>query len=213
MILGKTESLIRSAVKNIDEESNFFSTIAGSRTLAMLASFKSGRDIIKLIVAEGIPISIFSYARTIAAQPKMDSDEKYMNEKKQALFKFFGYAAKRNKKNEHEESFSNVLTYRSSDPNLLTEEPRKVDPIVGNENVLTVLIETLNYDMYSLLFNRILSDAKRLGPGCLSALTDALLFLQEEDNAGNMLVLFFIDVTNTFLKIFCLQAAKNYPSW
>lgn len=213
MILGKTESLIRSAVKNIDEESNFFSTIAGSRTLAMLASFKSGRDIIKLIVAEGIPISIFSYARTIAAQPKMDSDEKYMNEKKQALFKFFGYSAKRNKKNEHEESFSNVLTYRSSDPNLLTEEPRKVDPIMGNENVLTVLIETLNYDMYSLLFNRILSDAKRLGPGCLSALTDALLFLQEEDNAGNMLVIFFIDVTNTFLKIFCLQVAKNYPSW
>lgn len=204
-MLVKTELLIKSAVGNIDVESNFFSTIAGSRTLAMLASFKSGREIIKLIVFKTIPISIFSYART-APKVRIDEDEKYWNDVKKSLLKRFHnkfrYGDNSTQQDAQSEYYTqsqygiqseqqgtlgapDKISYRSSKQKPSLSEHCSHQSIAGNENVLTVLIEELNYDLYKLLFNRILSDSKKLGPGCLSALTDALLFLQEEGNSGN----------------------------
>lgn len=52
--------------------------------------------------------------------------------------------------------------------------------IVENENDPMVLIEELGYDLYNLMLNRILSDSKELGPGCLSALTDAFYFSRKK---------------------------------
>lgn len=64
------------------------------------------------------------------------------------------------------------------------KQPKETDSLSTNENALTLLIEKTNYDLYNLLFNRILSDSKSIGIGCLSALTDALIFLQERANNG-----------------------------
>lgn len=55
-----------------------------------------------------------------------------------------------------------------------------------NENALTVLVDAMSYDLYKLLFNRVLSDSKVVGIGSLSALTDVLILLQETQNSGNM---------------------------
>lgn len=65
----------------------------------------------------------------------------------------------------------------------LTEEQEK-EYLSTNENALTVLVEKLSYDLYKLLFNRILSDSKVVGIGSLSALTDVLIYLQEHSNNG-----------------------------
>ncbi|KAI9331985.1 hypothetical protein BD770DRAFT_416403 [Pilaira anomala] len=96
----KKLKLLNQPLENIDINSNFFSTISGSRTLAMLVFFSEGRRIIVLIVEKPVPISSFSYHRPF-------------------------------------------------------------------------------YELFRLLFNRMLLDSKKLGPGCLSASTDALIFLPE----------------------------------
>lgn len=186
---AKTESLIITAVKNIDVQFNFFSTIAGSRTLAMLASFKLGREIIKEIVVQSIPISIFSYPKTISRSPKF---EDYNDREDQKRLDKYAENNKRNARRNFNDTDSGthqaiqipVLSYRDSLPRSCTLKEDENSSIASNENVLTVLIEELSYDMYQLLFNRILSDSKKLGPGCLSSLTDALLLLQAEGNIG-----------------------------
>lgn len=186
MICNKTEQLIRSAIDNIDVESNFFSTIAGSRTLAMLASFKKGREIIKAIVVKPIPISIFSYARPISNLPDPDEDEDERYERKQfEKRKREKWETMERKLGKTQESRKTASLYRDSitKPSTATENSQS---IASNENVLTVLIDELSYDMYRLLFNRILSDSKKMGPGCLSSLTEALLLLQEEGNSGKI---------------------------
>ncbi|KAI7892962.1 uncharacterized protein EV154DRAFT_503473 [Mucor mucedo] len=189
MILRKTKELIESAVKDIDIESNFFSTIAGSRTLAMLASFKDGRQVIKSILEKEIPISIFSYARTIKKElPHKDKES--LRDKIESLKELLGIKKAGIPAPVTEfrlASDSAAITYRSSDLNLIVQPPKNLDMIAGNENVLTVLIEELDHKLYKFLFDRILSDAKKLGPGCFFALTDALLFLQEEDDTDLLL--------------------------
>ncbi|KAG2206944.1 hypothetical protein INT47_008413 [Mucor saturninus] len=189
MIFRKTNELIKSAVKDIDIESNFFSTIAGSRTLAMLASFKDGRQIIKSILEKEIPISIFSYARTI----KKETPHKYKESLRDNIVNLRELLGVKETiiptpgPEPQSASDSEAMTYRSSELNLIVQTPKNLDMIAGKENVLTVLIEELDHKLYKFLFNRILSDAKKLGPGCFFALTDALLFLQEEDNTDLLL--------------------------
>ncbi|CEP15173.1 hypothetical protein [Parasitella parasitica] len=56
------------------------------------------------------------------------------------------------------------------------------------ENALTVLIEEFDYDLYQLMFNRVIYHSKQLGTGCLSAVTDALIFLQERGNRDLLLL-------------------------
>lgn len=188
-MISRTQQLIDSAVKNIDENSNFFSTIAGSRTLAMLASFKGGRDIIKSIILKKIPISIFSYPRTVFPF-MMDENTRfcYTHDNKKDSQKTFISSNYETFHSEGNSSLPKDVRYRgsSSKAHNLSREYFKRPPIAENENVLTVLIDVLSYDVYKLLFNRILTDSKKLGPGCLSSLTDALLYLQEEGNAGKI---------------------------
>ncbi|KAI7895120.1 uncharacterized protein EV154DRAFT_33959 [Mucor mucedo] len=85
MLLSKTEAIIKSAVKDIHKESNFFSTISGSRTLAMLASFESGREIIKLIIAKELPISIFSDPRYVKDVGIEDDEQFWIDQRQRAL--------------------------------------------------------------------------------------------------------------------------------
>lgn len=77
----------------------------------------------------------------------------------------------------------------------LTEEEEK-EYLSTNENTLTVLIEKMSYDLYELLFNRILSDSKVVGIGSLSALTDVLIYLQETSNNGKRLYLLKFVILN-----------------
>lgn len=113
-------------------ESKYFTTISGSNTLAMLASFELGREIIfDIIETEELPITLFSYVR--------------LSNSSQAV------------------------------------QGKNMDT---SENALTILIEEFDYDLYELLFNRVILYSKKLGTGCFSAVTDALIFLQERGNRG-----------------------------
>lgn len=47
-----------------------------------------------------------------------------------------------------------------------------------NENALTILIERFDYELYDLLFNRVLLHSTKLGVGAFCAITDTLLFLE-----------------------------------
>jgi hypothetical protein len=187
MIYNKTNAIIDEAITNIDGKSNFFSTIAGSRTLAMLASFEDGRDIIKRILGMNIRISIFSYPRSRAEMtkndPKDDDDdseeEKEENGNGRITRESTIYTSH---SNNGQAQFFSSISYRSSDIKDVSKYECK--SIATSENVLTVLIDVLEYKLYKLLFNRILSDSKEIGPGCLSALAESLLFLQEEGNTG-----------------------------
>jgi hypothetical protein len=117
-----------------ETESEYFTTISGSNTIAMLASFEAGRDIIfDIIRTEELPISLFSYVRKNAATEEEDN-----------------YVSR-------------------------------------NENALTILIEKLDYDLYELLFNRIVFHSRELGIGSFSAITDAVLFLQDRGDEGNFI--------------------------
>jgi hypothetical protein len=184
MIYCKTRELIHAALKNITKESNFFSTIAGSRTLAMLTSFEDGRDIVKQIFGMNIYISIFSYPRSINERTKNDQkdyddddDCEEMEEYTREITTDSSYS-----NNSLVQSSSGISSYRSSKRKDVPEYLG--NSILENENILTILIENFAYDLYKLVFNRILLDSKELGPGCLSVLSDALIYLQEEGNYG-----------------------------
>lgn len=203
-IRKKTEALIVTSLSNLDIESNYFSTIAGSRTLAMLASFKTGRRIIFMIVNQSIPISIFSYVRSQSEINRSNPEETKEDRVEREEYEHSLMTRTQSQRTEGsslENSLSNdpgkynmptlypgELSYRSAPFKLAEETKTKNVIIASNENVLTVLIHELSYDLYKLLFNRILSDSKKLGPGCLSSLTDALLFLQEEGNSGKLYI-------------------------
>ncbi|KAI9245393.1 hypothetical protein EDC94DRAFT_413781 [Helicostylum pulchrum] len=169
----------------------------------MLASFKSGRRIIFMIVNQSIPISIFSYVRSQSEinrsnPPETEEDRIDRQEREYNLMTRTPSGRTEVSSSENlssydpaEDNMPNILEgvvyYRSAPlkPADIIKEENVV--IASNENVLTVLIHELSYDLYKLIFNRILSDSKRLGPGCLSSLTDALLFLQEEGNSDLLL--------------------------
>jgi hypothetical protein len=116
-------------------ESKYFTTISGSNTLAMLASFEDGRDIIfDIIETEELAITLFSYGRLSSNQ---------------------------------------------------AVQGKTMDT---SENALTILIEEFDYDLYELMFNRVIYHSKQLGTGCFSAVTDALIYLQERGNRGNIYI-------------------------
>jgi hypothetical protein len=90
MIYCKTRELIHAPLKNITKESNFFSTIAGSRTLAMLASIEDGRDIVKQIFGMNIYISIFSYPRSINERTKNNQKDYDDDDDCEEMEEYFG---------------------------------------------------------------------------------------------------------------------------
>ncbi|KAL0145079.1 hypothetical protein V8B55DRAFT_1442683 [Mucor lusitanicus] len=71
--------------------------------------------------------------------------------------------------------------------NLFSYVRIKKDEGRKNENALIVLIEFLEDDLFELMFNRVLLHSKKLGTGSFSAVTDAILFLQERGNGGLLL--------------------------
>lgn len=113
--------------------SNYFTTIPGSNTLAILASFNIGREILfDILETDSLPISLFSYIRKNAKTEKLN------------------------------------------------------ERITRKENALTILIENLEYDLYHLLFNRLLLSSAKLGNGSFSAITDTLVFLQNRGAQGKL---------------------------
>jgi hypothetical protein len=141
--------------------------MVGSRVLAMLASFKEGRDIILLILNKAIPISIFSYpVRT------------YENRLGNYYDPDFSPLRRTKRYTDNEITYRNCATVFEAE----MEDPK--ESIVVTESLLTVLIKEMKYDLYALVFNRILTDSKKFGPGCLLVLTDALIYLQKEGLTG-----------------------------
>jgi hypothetical protein len=103
------------------KSTKYFTTISGSETLAMLASFDIGQRVLKYIITTpSVPINISSYTK--------ENNER--------------------------------------------------------ENVLTVLIENDRDDLFSVFFNRVLTDSYNTGPGNLSAVMDALLYLESRGISG-----------------------------
>lgn len=150
--------------------------MAGSRTLAMLASFDDGKKIIKQILAKKTAICIFSYRRStlekITKKPKKDPTTQ-----------------ENQNKSEECQQPKRPVHYRAStiNPMDISDKKCKLEKKSrsANENVLTVLLENeWDFSLYNALLNRIILDSKKLGPGCLSALADVLLFLQEDENTG-----------------------------
>jgi hypothetical protein len=108
----------------------FFTTVSGSRTLAMLASFPLGQKLLKTIITTPrIPINVFSYTKEKNVQ----------------------------------------------------------------ESILTVLIEMNKDDLFNVFFNRVLTDSYDAGPGNLSAVMDALLYLQDQGISGK--IFFFAETS------------------
>lgn len=169
----------------------------------MLASFDKGKEIIKLIVIQPIPISIFSYVKPIQAIFEDEEDKKDTEWLKNRRSHNNDTDSDTHINDTDSGTHEELLSYRNSPPrpHRHTEDNQSM---VSNENVLTVLIEDLSYELFQLLFNRILSDSKKLGPGCLSSLTDALLLLQEEGNVGKLInsknIYTFDKLTDFYLK-------------
>lgn len=190
MLLSKTKDIIDSTTKDLRKDSNHFSTIASSKTLAMLASFESGRNIIKTLISIELPIIILSYpSSTVVPVKKNDilwhheqkGHSSYFSENSNSDTSTFPQTRLSLFNGVTDNGMLSQVKYRNS-----YQEDQCVNEQVsrGNENVLTVLIKENEDDLFKLLFNRILHHSKLLGPGALLALTDALLFLQKEGNSG-----------------------------
>ncbi|KAI8087451.1 hypothetical protein BDF21DRAFT_491903 [Thamnidium elegans] len=184
IIREKTTKIISSSISDIKSDCNFFSTIAGSRTLAMLASFEDGREMIKLILGSKTRISIFGYLRSQSEIDKKNRTKGYGRFDSVPPPKSRGVLINRLQSRNITGSNLPVITkggifYRSSmfKPNY--RKSSDTTTIAPNENALTVLLDELSHDLYKLLFNRILLDSTIVGPGCLSSLTDTLLYLEE----------------------------------
>lgn len=153
--------------------------MAGSRTLAMLASFNDGKEIIKQILSTSKTISVLSYTRSIR-KPKKNKENK----------DYDGDQGTGNQDHLLNPQSRKPIQYRASIAAKSTEHQNKYNNKVetskaANENVLTILLkDEWDYSLYNVLLNRVILDSKELGPGCLSALTDVLLFLQEDKNTG-----------------------------
>ncbi|KAG2233522.1 hypothetical protein INT48_003393 [Thamnidium elegans] len=180
IIREKTSELIKSSISDIKNDCHFFSTINGSRTLAMLSSFEDGRNMIKIILASKAPISIFSYVRS---QSEIDRNNP---PKRNEYIPGISLSKPRQMANYTREEESNMpdttevgVYYRSSTCKPPYRKRTDTTIIAPNENALTVLIDEQSHDWYKLLFNRILLDSQSVGPSCFSALTDTLLYLEE----------------------------------
>lgn len=130
----KTIKMVENTIREMKKvKSNYFTTIPGSNTLAILASFDIGREILfDILETDSLPISLFSYIRKNAKTEKLN------------------------------------------------------ERITRKENALTILIENLEYDLYHLLFNRLLLSSAKLGNGSFSAITDTLVFLQNRGAQGKL---------------------------
>lgn len=118
------------------QKSNYFTTLAGSNTITVLASFEKGREVLyDILKTEDLPICLFGYVQRDAS----------------------------------------------------TEVQNKVEDRAAN--ALTVLIEKLDYNIYELLFYRVVLHSKSLGIGSCSVLTDTLLFLQGRGERGTVYML------------------------
>ncbi|KAI9245390.1 hypothetical protein EDC94DRAFT_413682 [Helicostylum pulchrum] len=189
----QTNLIITKSIFNLEDDCNYFSTVAGSRTLAMLASFEDGRKVIRSIVSKKVPISIFSYPRSQSEIDKNNPPKNYEENDEENDDVPPSKPREINKaKSKIESNMPNTeetgIFYRSSTSKPPYKKGLNTTVIAFNENVLTVLIDELNYDWFKFIFNRILSDSERVGPGCLSSLTDALLYL-EEGRKRNLLLL------------------------
>jgi hypothetical protein len=121
-----------------DSVTNYFNTVSGSKTLAMLASFPPGQRIIYEMTKKSrcIPMKIFSYAVPHTTKSKR------------------------------------------------------------SENLLTVLIQETQYDLFQLLFNRVIIEYYKDGIGNLSAFIDVLLCLQDDQSLGmGLAYVFFKNAT------------------
>ncbi|KAI8641625.1 hypothetical protein BD408DRAFT_444199 [Parasitella parasitica] len=150
-IYEQTKNIVKRSIRSMRaRESKYFTTISGSNTLAMLASFEAGREVIfDIIETDELPFTLFSY---------------------------------------------------------VSSSLNKTGQVVNTrENALTVLIEEFDYDLYQLMFNRLIYHSKQLGTGCFSAVTDALIFLQERGNRDLLLLstqkLSFLQIDRKFLTI------------
>ncbi|KAG2237109.1 hypothetical protein INT48_004611 [Thamnidium elegans] len=189
IIYEKTTRIISSCIYDINCDCSFFLTIAGSRMLAMLASFEDGRKVIKSILASRAPISIFSYFRShfeINKNNPTGSHRYYYSSMPQDIH---SYQPKLNNSNESDMPAiaAGELSYRSSRFKLYCRKSFDTTEIARNENALTVLIDELNLDLYNLLYNRIILDSKKVGLNCLSSLTDTLQYLEKGKNHNFLL--------------------------
>jgi hypothetical protein len=84
------------------------------------------------------------------------------------------------------------------------------------ESMLTVLIEMNKDDLFNVFFNRVLMDSYDAGPGNLSAVMDALLYLQDQGISGKIFFLrrgYFIPILNTFSSIELLLTCSKKLSY
>ncbi|KAI8080378.1 hypothetical protein BDF21DRAFT_462970 [Thamnidium elegans] len=173
---SKTQELIISSLNGIGPKSTYFTNIAGNRTLAMLASFGEGRKIIAMVMAKPFLISIYSYPKplpeTEMTKPREVEDAvKYLMDLRQKSF--FQEREQGSETSSKEKIATDEDINRTGFPSVIVKR---------NESILTVLVENSSYNLFKLLFNRVLSDSKTVGTGSLSVLTDVVLFLQEIDS-------------------------------
>lgn len=193
MIYSKTEELIVKAINHIGNSSNFFTTISGSRTLAMLASFSKGREIIKtILIRDDIPVRVFSHPRPFTEMTKYS--RKYYSNHHDDSFSVYSGGSNLDDYDSNlmataAVSSSSIRSYRSSTSisnnrnNAAKKKKKFSQSIARKENVLTVLAEESSYNLFKLLYNRVLCDSKEIGPGCLTPLTDTIFFLQSMQQA------------------------------
>ncbi|KAI8978582.1 hypothetical protein BDB01DRAFT_264119 [Pilobolus umbonatus] len=126
LLYQKTLRLAQAGLRSIlKTECNYFATYSGSQTMAKLACFSDGWDILQMVMTDDdLPLVIFSH------------------KKGERLW----------------------------------------------ENVLTVLLEHTQYDLFHYLFNRVIRDAEQSSLGTTSVLLDVLLYLQDQGNRGKVKV-------------------------
>lgn len=153
-LFDKCEDLIRREIRKLDGDCNSFKTTSGAELLAMLASFKRGRNVLKSLLS---------------------------NQQVNFCFLDFKVTDMYGKKTvnlaEKERYFSSSIL-----PEFEEVGCQPVDTM--SESVLTVLIREREYQLYHLFVNRILSDSEKVGPEGLSTLTEALILLQKLGNKG-----------------------------
>lgn len=172
--------------------SDFFTTVAGSQTLSMLASFDEGRSIIKKILLCGdIPIRVFSNPRSFSEMNKYTQiyNDNWLDfEREDAENLHTGLTDQSDMMaGASSSSLISSLSYRSSpieEGSTVSRKRKRLSRSVAlNENVLTVLAEESSHLLFRLLFNRVLYDSKETGIGCLTAMTDTIFFLQSMQRA------------------------------
>lgn len=188
----KTKELTLNIIERMRKTSDFFTTVSGSQTLSMLASFSEGREIIKRILLYGdIPIRVFSNLRSFSEMNKytqiyddewLDFDRDNEENPQAGLMNQSDLMA-----GVSTSSLVSSLSYRSSpleEESTASRKRKKLSHSVAiNENVLTVLAEESSHLLFRLLFNRVLYDSKEIGIGCLTAMTDTIFFLQSMQRA------------------------------